>query len=405
MIKVSVVIPIYNVEKYLDICLDSIVNQTLKDIEIICINDGSTDKSLDILNEYATKDDRITVISQKNQGHAVATNKGMDLTTGKYLYLMDSDDKIELDTLEKTYNIAEEKDVDFVLFQAINYDESENRYYKTENYSMTTISKKVKGEIFNYKDLGLSAFIISVTPWTKLYRRDFIVNCGARFPEGLIFEDNVFFWDMFFSAKRIYFLEEYLFTRRWHNDSSTKAGDKRFIDSLTVNDLVIDVFKKHDVFNEENRIKLYNRKIKTGFNRYTQIKDEYKELYYEAMKENFMKWVEDTNFYDYLSYILELDNHKILDCIILSKNHSQFKYLIEQYTLTNDTYRFLEKNDIRESQLKYLKNDNEKLVQKEIQLSNEKNNLIKIIEKISSSSCWKLIRPIYTVLRLLKNNN
>ena len=123
------------------------------------------------------------------------------------------------------------------------------------------------------------------------------------------------------------------------------------------------------------------------------------------MKENFMKWVDDTNFYNYLSYILELDNHKILDWIILSKNPSQFKYLIEQYTLTNDTYRLLEKNDIRESQLKYLKNDNEKLVQKEIQLSNEKNNLIMLIEKIYSSSCWKLIRPIYTVLQSLKNNN
>ena len=92
MVKVSVVIPVYNVEEFLEPCLDSIVNQTLDDIEIICVNDGSTDKSLDILNSYAKNDDRFTVISQENGGHAVATNRGMELANGKYLYLMDSDD-------------------------------------------------------------------------------------------------------------------------------------------------------------------------------------------------------------------------------------------------------------------------------------------------------------------------
>ena len=95
MVKVSVIIPIYNVENYLEECLDSIVNQTLKDIEIICVNDGSTDNSLDIINKYAAKDDRITVIDQENGGHAVATNRGMDLAKGKYLYLMDSDDFVK----------------------------------------------------------------------------------------------------------------------------------------------------------------------------------------------------------------------------------------------------------------------------------------------------------------------
>ena len=89
MVKVSVIIPTYNVEEFLGECLECIVNQTLKDIEIICINDGSTDKSLEILNDYASNDNRIKVISQENKGHAAASNKGMDLSTGEYLYLMD----------------------------------------------------------------------------------------------------------------------------------------------------------------------------------------------------------------------------------------------------------------------------------------------------------------------------
>ena len=148
MVEISVVIPVYNVEEFLKECLDSIVNQTFKDIEIICINDGSSDKSLDILNYYARNDDRFTVISQENGGHAVATNRGMDLAKGKYLYLMDSDDRIELTTLEETYNYAEEKDVDFVLFQSLNYVTDEDRYYKTEIYSMDRVSKFVGDRVF-----------------------------------------------------------------------------------------------------------------------------------------------------------------------------------------------------------------------------------------------------------------
>lgn len=109
MVKVSVVIPVYNVEDFLEECLESITNQTLTDIEIICVNDGSKDRSLDILNEYAQKDSRITVIDQENGGHAVATNRGMDLACGDYLFLMDSDDILDLKALELTYNLAEEK--------------------------------------------------------------------------------------------------------------------------------------------------------------------------------------------------------------------------------------------------------------------------------------------------------
>ena len=136
MVKVSVVIPIYNVEEFLNECLDSIVYQTLEDIEIICVNDGSTDNSLDILNSYAKNDNRFIIISQENGGHAVATNLGMSLAKGEYLYLMDSDDILKITALEETYNYAKEKNADFILFQSLNYDMDENKYYKTDIYSM-----------------------------------------------------------------------------------------------------------------------------------------------------------------------------------------------------------------------------------------------------------------------------
>ena len=99
MPKISVIIPVYNAEKYLRVCLDSVVNQTLEDIEIICVNDGSTDKSSNILKEYAEKDGRIIILTQKNQGAAIARNKGISVAKGEYLSLLDCDDFFELDML------------------------------------------------------------------------------------------------------------------------------------------------------------------------------------------------------------------------------------------------------------------------------------------------------------------
>ena len=121
MAKVSVIIPIYNTEKYLKECLNSVINQSLVDIEIICINDGSTDNSIEILNEFKKQDGRISVISQDNQGQAVARNKGLSLANGEYIYFMDSDDILDLTALEKVYSLSKENDLDLIIFKLINF--------------------------------------------------------------------------------------------------------------------------------------------------------------------------------------------------------------------------------------------------------------------------------------------
>ena len=381
MVKVSVVIPVYNVEPYLNICMDSVVNQTLEDIEIICINDGSTDKSLDILNSYAEKDDRITVISQENGGHAVATNKGMKLAQGKYLYLMDSDDMLDLEALEKTYNAAEEKQVDFVLFQAMNYDEATDRTYANEMYSMNRLADFVGEKIFDYKDIGDLAFTISVTPWTKLYKREFVEKCGATFPEGLIFEDNVFFWEVFFSAERIYFLKEHLFTRRWHDASSTRAGDKRFLDAIKVNDLILEVFEKFGLLDDEiYNVTAYNRKIKSNFNRLSLIKDEFKPLYFNEMQKNFKNWVSDEEFYDFLSTILTRRSKLILDETLTAKTYKELILTVQKYEAKRE--------------IKKLKRKNKKLKKQNKKLKKEYN-------KILNSNSWKSTEILRKLKRII----
>lgn len=333
MVKVSVVIPIYNVENYLEDCLDSIVNQTLKDIEIICVNDGSTDNSLDIINKYAEKDNRMIVISQENGGHAVATNRGMGMAKGKYLYLMDSDDIVKLNTLEDTYNLAEDKNLDFVIFKAINYNDPEKRFYETEVYSMGNLAKAVGNKVFNYKDIPDNVlFNMSVTPWSKLYNREFVEKIGAKFPEGLVFEDNVFFWQVLFNAERIYFHDEFLFTRRWYSTSSTTAGDKRFLDSIKVYNLVWEEFRKHDEF-ENHKSTLYNKKVTIGNMRFSKIKPEFKNIYFDAWKEDILKIFKDKEFYLDFFNNLTYKNKKIIEQLLISDSGFEFEMLRKSYNL------------------------------------------------------------------------
>ena len=123
MIKVSVIVPIYNAEKYLRQCLDSIINQTLKDIEIICINDGSTDSSAEICQEYLS-DTRVSYYSKKNEGLAAARDDGMQKATGEYIGFVDSDDWLELDMYEKMYNTAKNSDSDVVFCNWITNDDN-----------------------------------------------------------------------------------------------------------------------------------------------------------------------------------------------------------------------------------------------------------------------------------------
>lgn len=353
MVKVSVIIPVYNVENYLNDCLNTIINQTLEDIEIICINDGSTDKSFEILKEYAANDKRIQLLSQENQGHAVATNKGIAMATGEYLFLMDSDDMLEVNALEDTYNIAEEKKVDFVLFKAINFDDEKNKYYESKDYNMEKLHEFVGEEIFNYEDINDLIFTIPVTPWNKLYNRQFIQEHNIKFPEGLIFDDNVFFWRVLFNAKKIYFYNEFLFKRRWYQTSSTTKGDIRFLDSIDIYNLIFDTFKEYNQFDKYKKI-LYRRKINTEFMRFNKIKDEYKEDYFRKMKEDFLNIFNNNNTYTEFIENTSFEFRKIFEEVIISNNSKELELLRLKYVnnnLYNERDRLKREND-------YLKNIN-----------------------------------------------
>lgn len=367
MVKVSVVIPVYNVEDYLKEALDGIVNQTLDDIEIICVNDGSTDNSLKILNEYASKDDRFIVIDQENGGHAVATNRGIELAKGDYLYLMDADDIVDVNTLKETVEIAEDKNVDFLIFQANNYYMDTQEYVEQEYYSMNELADFVGDRVFDWRDIKDFIFDISVTPWSKLYNRNFIEKSGAKFPEGLVFDDNIFFWEVLFSAERITFYRKCLFTRRRHSMSSTMHGNMNFLDSIDIFELMWDTFKRFDTF-EENKTQLYNKRVGIGYWRFTTTKDEFKPAYFDKFKDSLSK-IKDEELFDDFYNGLWPRNRTIYDAVLSSQNYRELM-------LNVDVFDYKKK-------IKELKRENKKLK--------------KEVKKLQNSKSWKVKNPLSSI--------
>lgn len=180
MLKISVIIPVYNVEKYLRECLDSVINQTLKDIEIICINDGSTDRSLDILKEYALKDNRIKIIDKKNEGAAAARNLGLKSATGDYVIFFDSDDYMDITALEKLYQNITDKNADISICKSYEfYDENKEKRVIEYAIKNNLLDNKT---VFSPQEVSKYIFQFCVGwPWDKLYRREFVLKNRLTF--------------------------------------------------------------------------------------------------------------------------------------------------------------------------------------------------------------------------------
>lgn len=224
MCKVSVVSPIFNSEKYLKECLDSLVNQTLTDLQIICIDDGSTDRSLEIVNEYAERDTRIEIVSKPNGGYGSAMNKGIRRAKGKYFAILEPDDFIKLDAYEKLYEIAEKFRVEIIKCNQLDFSTQKGSKFRN------VFGKYTCGEVFDphtYKKAILSP------PMTcsGLFLRDLIVRNGIWYNEtpGASFQDTAFSLKCWLCSKRAIFLEDaYYYYRRDNESSSLHAVGKVF---------------------------------------------------------------------------------------------------------------------------------------------------------------------------------
>lgn len=226
MPKVSVIIPVYNVEKYIEECLDSLINQTLKDIEIICVDDGSTDNTVEILNRYRQQDSRISVYYQKNKYAGVARNTGMQYATGKYVIFLDSDDFFDETMLEKTYEEAERCQAEVVLFSA---------YYYNNNTKEATpapwlfVKDRLPSTLpFSPADTdGVLLTAMSPAPWTKLFLREYIEKLDLKFMPLQNSNDVFFTYVAVSCASRITYVDECLVYYRTGMTTSLQSTKKK----------------------------------------------------------------------------------------------------------------------------------------------------------------------------------
>ncbi|MCL1989896.1 MAG: glycosyltransferase [Defluviitaleaceae bacterium] len=216
-IKISTILPCYNSAHLIDRCLESILKQTLKEIEIICIDDGSTDNTLEILGEYAKKDPRITVLSQENQYAGVARNKGMSIAKGKYLYFMDSDDFLEETALEKIFNRIDELESDICIFGAGTLDLVTDELHYTY-----PLKKKVidKGTFSPREVFSAIMTICHTAPWNKVYKKSFLDESKIKFQETQRSNDLYFCQATLIEAETITSVNEWLYTRTINSETS-----------------------------------------------------------------------------------------------------------------------------------------------------------------------------------------
>jgi len=247
--KVSIIIPVYNTEQYLRQCLDSVINQTFKDIEIIVVNDNSTDGSYDIIKEYAKKDDRfivINLIQTKEQGNA--RNEGLKIAKGKYITFIDSDDWVRNDFVEVLYNEIERNDLDVVSASQYFYDNLQKQIV-----DMKVAPAKVlnKCSVENLLIPKVELFIIPV--WQKIYRKQFLDDNKITF-KLCWHEDDVFLFETLIKTEKIKFIDDKIYFYRINRENSSVYGMNRDFTLFNAFDELKKMLIENDKYEEYKKI-------------------------------------------------------------------------------------------------------------------------------------------------------
>ena len=235
-LKISVIIPVYKVEKYLYQCIDSILSQTYKNIEVILVDDGSPDNSPKICDDYASQDSRVKVIHKSNGGLSDARNVGLEAATGDYIIFVDSDDYWkDSNVLKSLYNILEDNQfkLDFINFNCNYYYQDDNRLRPWPKYPETVINGKTGKEII----VGLiSHGIFPMSACMKLIQRDFLISNNIKFIKGIVSEDIPWFLEILSKSRAFKFVNEYLYVYRKQVEGtiSSSFSEKKYNDLLEI---------------------------------------------------------------------------------------------------------------------------------------------------------------------------
>lgn len=249
-VDVSIVIPVYNAGEYIEECLNMITGQTHESIEIICVDDGSVDNSLELMRKYSEKDKRIKVISEENRGGGGARNRGLQEAVGKYVVFLDCDDFYEPDMIEKAFCRAEETQAEITIYKSDQYI-METDEYIFEDWAMIEWALPPY-EPFKYREISTNIFRAFVGwPWDKLYLRKFVQSNNLQFQELRTTNDALFVFSALVLAERIATVREILIHRRVDTkDSLSKTREKSWGNFYKMLLALREMLKEHDRYDE-----------------------------------------------------------------------------------------------------------------------------------------------------------
>ena len=289
---ISVIIPVYNSEKYLVECLNSLRYQVYENLEFICVNDGSNDNSLKILEEYKNLDKRFIIINQKNQGAAKARNVGIEYAKGEYISFIDSDDRVSLCLYQKFVNATPKADI--FLFNVCQYDKNAKEILPRYFFSLNEwLNHKDEYTVHSFKDC-INPFRGNMSAVNKIYKADFINRLkseyGELFPVGTVFEDQFFYFVTLFNSASIMISSDPLYYYRNSNSNSiTKNISTKVLDIFNVIDKIENLLRKKDLY-QEYKYAFFQHKYRQYSYLFMLADDSLKDVFYKEMQTRMAKY-------------------------------------------------------------------------------------------------------------------
>ena len=321
MCRISVVLPVFNGGRYIRKAIDSVLSQSFDDFELIIVNDGSTDNTLDIISGF--DDERIILINQENRGPGAARNRALEIVRGEYVMFLDCDDWFCEDAFETAYNEVAKNDTDITIFQIIKYDSG--TYSENDWFNLNNFDRNFDDRVFNPHECRDFLFDISVSACQKIFKREFLNKINARFPEGIYFEDMPFFFYTFLNAERISLIRKHLYVRQKHPGSITESVDSKFLDTVPAGQILMDIFIESG-FYDMYRFDLLAFKVNGPRFALMGIEDKYKEELYWLIKDDYEE-IRKTQYYgDYLEDLGPV-KRKFFTDILKSDDYNEFMTL------------------------------------------------------------------------------
>lgn len=307
-IKLSVIIPVYNAEEYLEQCLDSVANQTLREMEIICVDDESTDHSLEILRDYQKKDSRLVIIEQKNQGAGTARNNGIAAAKGEYLHFLDADDWMAENAYEVMYEKAKKNAVDVVKTRVYGIDAQNGEIIEKPFYNLSGVKEEEFDKVICFADAPETlAGKVAVVPWNGIYRREFLLENNIQYNSLKCVNDRSFYNHVLVKAKRVMLIPEATVYHRM-NVATSLVGQRMKHFECHFESFKIIEKQCADLTNEQKKVVL-SAELKDVFGWYKRYKDH--NLYGKKIEKQFKEFLADLDPYFYYPDGISAENVKI----------------------------------------------------------------------------------------------